>query len=438
MIRVLALCLLPLTAHAGVFPYTVTTTTLPNGVTLHVVPMKTPGVVAFGTWMSVGSRDEVDAGRTGFAHFFEHLMFLGTPTLSADERETRMLRMAGDDNAWTWLDETVYHTVLPAHALPELIKMEGDRFQNLTLTPEDVQREAGAVYGEFRKSESNPGFRLREAVWGTAFEQHTYHHTTIGYEADIAEMPTAWAYATEFMQRHYRPEKATVLAVGDVDPEEVRGWVEASYGSWSVPEVPDPPIAVEPAQTEQRRVHVPWPSATSPRLVMAWKIPESNPDLPEVAALELLDGLLLSDTGPLYKRLVIDEQLAYNVWGGRGDHVDPSLFSVSVLLRPESSLEAVEAIVLEEVEAMKVSVDTGALDRVREHARNAFLSSLDNPMSVFDALGWSLRRGGDATAIDRFQTHFSAATGEDVSAAATRFLVPEGLTVGTLAAEVSP
>ena len=127
-------------ATAGVFPYPVASHVLDNGLSVHVVPTPSEGVVSYYTWMNVGSRDEVDPGRTGFAHFFEHLMFLGTEKLSGDEREAALLTMAAEDNAWTWFDETVYHVTLAAPNLPRLIEMEADRFQGLVLTADDVQR----------------------------------------------------------------------------------------------------------------------------------------------------------------------------------------------------------------------------------------------------------------------------------------------------------
>ncbi|HMV67178.1 MAG TPA: pitrilysin family protein, partial [Myxococcota bacterium] len=233
------------TAHAGAFPYAVHTQTLDNGLQVVVVPMPSPGVAALGTWMRVGSRDEVDPGRTGFAHFFEHLMFLGTPSLSADERERELLRMGADDNAWTWFDETVYHVLVPSAALERLIRMEGDRFQHLTLTPEQVRRESGAVLGEYRKGRSDPGQRVTEALQGGAFRVHTYGHDTIGYEPDILAMPDAHAYAATFFSTYYRPERAMVLAVGDVDPEAVFAAVREGYGGWT-PGVAAPPPPAEP------------------------------------------------------------------------------------------------------------------------------------------------------------------------------------------------
>src|SRR5690606_28812999 len=149
-------------------------------------------------WVRVGSGHEVVPGRTGFAHFFEHLMFFGTEALPLEARERAVLRLGADENAWTWVDQTVYHAVLPARHLPRWSAMEADRFQRLALRPEDVRREAGAVHGEWRKSVASPDEQLYKALMATAFEAHPYGHDTIGLEADIAAMPESWADALDF------------------------------------------------------------------------------------------------------------------------------------------------------------------------------------------------------------------------------------------------
>jgi zinc protease len=418
-------------AAAGAFPYEVVSRTLDNGVAVHVVPMPSPGVVTFGTWMSVGSRDEVDPGRTGFAHFFEHLMFLGTPTLSGADRERALLRMGAEDNAWTWLDETVYHVTLPASDLETVIRMEADRFQHLQLTAEQVRREAGAVYGEFRKGRSNPDELLDEALHAAAFGVHTYGHSTIGYEADIQAMPEAWSYAGQFFASTYRPDRARVVVVGDVDPAAALAWVEAAYGSWRpAADPPRGPVA-EPDQTVVRRVSVPWPQAVPPRLRMGWRIPGSRPDDVDVVALSLVEQLLLSEVGSLRRRLVDDLGLAYTVGGGREDFVDPCLFVVAVDLKPGADVAQVEAIVQEEIARLRAGLEATALARLKQHARYAFLSALDEPAQVFMAFGWAARRGGP-DAVDRWFETFDRVGADEVAGAARRYLVDGRLTVATL------
>jgi predicted Zn-dependent peptidase len=115
-------------------PFEIHERTLPNGLSAIVVPMATPGVASCFVWMDVGSRDEVDAGRTGFAHFFEHLMFYGTPTLGREAREREILRLGAEENAWTWFDETVYHATLSKDAVPRYLEMQADLFQHIAST----------------------------------------------------------------------------------------------------------------------------------------------------------------------------------------------------------------------------------------------------------------------------------------------------------------
>lgn len=419
-------------AAAGAFPYEVVSRTLDNGVAVHVVPMPSPGVVTFGTWMSVGSRDELDPGRTGFAHFFEHLMFLGTPTLSGDARERALLRMGADDNAWTWLDETVYHVTLPASELETVIRMEADRFQHLQLTPDQVRREAGAVYGEFRKGRSNPDELLDEALHATAFGAHTYGHSTIGFETDIQAMPEAWSYAGQFFAANYRPDRARVFVVGDVDPAAALAWVESSYGAWRPADAPARAPVAEPPQVGARRVSVPWPAAVPPRIRFGWRIPGSRPDDVDVVALSLVEQLLLSEVGSLRRRLVDELGVAFSVGGGREDFVDPCLFVVAVDLKPGADVAQVEAIVREEVERLRGGVEGSALARLKQHARYAFLSALDDPLEVFMALGWAARRGGGTDAVDRWFETFDRIGPGEVAGAARRYLIDEGLTVATL------
>lgn len=419
-------------ADAAAFPYPVAERTLDNGLRVYVVPMSgSKGVAAVATWMSVGSRDEVDPGRTGFAHFFEHLMFHGTPTVSADARERELLRLGAEDNAWTWFDETVYHALLPTAGLERFFTIEGDRFQHLTLTPDGVAREAGAVYGEFRKGQADPYEVASARLGATAFTVHPYAHDTIGFEADIAAMPTGYDYAMAFFGAHYRPENAAVIVVGDVEPEPVFALVTAAYGGWTRATSPPAPIPAEPPQTAIRRAEIAWPTSASPLLMMGWRIAAFDADDPSAAALELAADLLLSSTGPLERRLVREEGLAYSVDGGADRAVDPGLFRVTVEAKQAADLPKIEAIVREELGRLAAGVAPAELDALRGHLRQQFRSSLDDPMTVLHVLGTSLRRDPDPAALDRYRDALDASSPEAVAAAAAQ-LVDARLSVVTL------
>jgi zinc protease len=421
-----------ISSQAGVFPFEVESEVLENGLTVHVIPMESPGVVAYYTWMNVGSRNEVDPGRTGFAHFFEHLMFYGTEALGREERERAILRLGMEENAYTNLDETVYHGVLPAHGLERYIEIQADLFQNLALTEDAVQREAGAVYGEFRKSQASTFRRLYSAVQATAFTEHTYGHSTLGHEADIADMPSAFGYARTFFDRYYRPELTTLLVVGDADPEAVFAQVRKHYGNWSPATQPPAPLPPEPDQTETRRIEVNWDAPTAARLVMAWKIPRHTNDTPEPAHLELASNILFAEVGRLQSRLVREEAIAYDVFGWRDASVDPGLFQVWVSLKDPAHREAAETIILEEIADIAAGIESETLEKARSHARYRFLTDLEDPSAVASVMGRMLRRDPNIDGLDNFYAHYDAATPEQVAATVARYLVPDTLTVGFL------
>jgi zinc protease len=424
-------------ARAAEFPYPIDHRTLDNGLQVYVVPMGavSEGVVALATWMAVGSRDEVEPGSTGFAHFFEHLMFHGTPTWPADRREKRLLELGLQENAWTWLDETVYHAVLPVGALEELVGMEADRFRNLSLQPEGVRREAGAVYGEFRKEQSDPSVALEARVRELAFGKHPYGHLTIGLEADIAQMPEGYERARAFFDRYYRPENALVLVVGDVEIEAAHALVAEHYGSWARGSKPAAPVPAEPAQTGPRRGSVAWSGPGGPRLTMAWRVPGYQPGSPGSAALQLAAGLLDAPTGELVKRLVRDEELADVVEVHHGLALDPGLLVIDVEAKQTRDLPRIEEVIREVVGGLARSVDPSALEVLRTHLRYRRLLSQDDPLAVLEFAGEILRRSSDPASVEQSMAQLAAVSAEQVAQAIQTTLIDSNLTLVTLLPE---
>jgi zinc protease len=422
------------------FPYEIHRKNLENGLTILAVPMETPNVANVRTWMAVGSRDELDPGRTGFAHFFEHLMFYDTKTVSRLERESLLKTMGAEENAWTWFDDTVYHATLSSTHVQKYIEIEGDRFQNLQLTDDMVRKEAGAVYGELRKSQASPVNRLYETIYSTAFTTHTYHHDTIGYEADIADMPSAYEYSSTFFSRYYRPNHAALIVVGDINPKDIFAWAESSYGSWSASETARPPIPQEPLQEESRIVHVEWPTPTAFQLAMAWKSPPYDPANRDFVTLNLLSSLLMGDIGPLERRLVREEKLAYSVYGDVDAFVDTGLFKIIVELKDPSHQEQAKQIIWEEIKAIQSDWKEAPnledrnlwFENTRSHDRYQDLTSLDTPDAVGSQLGWSWRRTGETNALDVFYKLYDTLTPADVSNVAKQYLKESTLTLVTL------
>ncbi len=215
--------------------------------------MPSHGLVTYYTVVRTGSRDEVEPGKSGFAHFFEHMMFRGTKKYPGPEYDRIVTAIGADSNASTTDDFTMFHMTIAKEDLEKVIEIESDRFQNLSYGKPAFQTEAGAVYGEYRKDITNPFMLLEEKLMNRAYDAHTYKHTTMGFEADIKAMPEAYDYSLSFFRRFYRPENVVIMVVGDVDPKAVFALIRKYYGDWK--KGYDPPKITRRTAANRRAPH---------------------------------------------------------------------------------------------------------------------------------------------------------------------------------------
>src|SRR5215813_4308639 len=185
-----------------IFPYQHDIDDLQNGLRLITVPTEYPGLVALYIVVRAGSRNEVEAGKSGFAHLFEHMMFRGTDRFSPEKYDEILKRAGADHNAYTTDDYTAYHTTFSKEDLETVLDLEADRFQNLKYPIETFQTETRAVLGEYNKNSANPISKVFEVLRDTAFDVHTYKHTTMGFLRDVENMPTMYDYSLEFFRRY--------------------------------------------------------------------------------------------------------------------------------------------------------------------------------------------------------------------------------------------
>lgn len=414
------------------FPFPVHERTLPNGLKTIVIPMDAGGLVSYYSVVRTGSRDEYEAQRTGFAHFFEHMMFRGSENFPAEAYNEAVTRMGADTNAFTSSDLTAYYLTFAAEDLEQVIVMEADRFQRLEYAEQAFKDESGAVYGEYRKSLASPGFALHEKTVETAFSQHTYGHTTIGYEADIALMPTLYEYSWAFWNRYYRPENVVLLVVGSVDPERVFTLVLRHYAAWERGYVP-PSITPEPPQTAERRVDVSFRGRTPPMLRAAYKFDAYDPADKNVLAATLLAELAFGETSDLAKKLVLDEQRLLSLRANAALSRDPYLFTIDATIKSEADIDAVLAEIDRTAARFREQlVDAEKLARVKSQARYGFLMSLDAAGRIAGRLARFIALTGGVDAIDTHFATLDAVTPEDVRRAAQRYLVSERRTVAVL------
>jgi zinc protease len=247
-----------LRAQSGdILPFKATETTLANGLKLIIVPTGFPNLVSIQIPVQVGSRNEVEPGKSGFAHFFEHLMFRGTPnTPAATFRET-MAKAGARDNAGTGNDRTTYYATFAKEHLESIVALYADMFQHLDYSEADFKTEARAVLGEYNKNSADPTQKLFEAMRDRFYQVHPYKHTTMGFIADIENMPAQYEHSKLFFQRWYRPQYTTIIVAGDVTAEEVRPLIEKYWGGWNAGGPPPVKIPAEPPPAGPKYVHVP-------------------------------------------------------------------------------------------------------------------------------------------------------------------------------------
>ena len=201
--------------HTDILPFEALEETLANGLRVIIVPTGFPNLVSIQIPIQAGSRNEVEPGKSGFAHFFEHMMFRGTPRFSPDAYQDIVTRTGARQNAYTTDDYTNYHLTFAKEDLETVLDLESDRFMNLEYAEADFKTEARAVLGEYNKNSADPLNKLMEVQRENAFTTHTYKHTTMGFIADIENMPNQFAYSHTFFERWYRPEYATVIVAGE-------------------------------------------------------------------------------------------------------------------------------------------------------------------------------------------------------------------------------
>ena len=420
---------------ADAFPFPVDEKVFDNGLRAYAVHYDSPGLVAYYSVVRTGSRNEVEPGKSGFAHFFEHMMFRGTDKLSQDAYNDVIKSIGADSNAYTSEDLTVYHILAGKSALPKIVEIEADRFQNLKYAQPDFEKEARAVLGEYNKGASNPMQKMYEALYDNAFAKHTYKHTTIGFLRDIEEMPKQFAYSRQFFDRYYRPDNVTLLVVGDVDTEATWKLIEQNYGTWK-PGPPRPVVPAEPPQAKEKRVALGWKGATLPMLMMGFHAPgfsTTNVDLP---ALDVLAELMFAERAPLYKRLVIAEQKVETLMGSNDAHVDPNLFTVLARLKKPEDLGAVEKDISAEFERLaRDGVDEKTLAQVLSHVKYGFAGQLATADKTANVAAQFVALTGHLDAINSYFALYDKVTPADVKRVAHQYFQPANRTVVTVKAD---
>ena len=421
-----------LMAAEKIFPYPYVQEDLPNGLRLITIPTDYPNLVSLYIVVGTGSRNEVEPGKSGFAHLFEHLMFRGTAEFPAERYQAEMQKAGAASNAYTSDDLTAYHTTFSKEDLPLILSMEADRFAHLAVPPELFKTETLAVLGEYNKNSANPEEKLFEVLRETAFHTHTYQHTTMGFLKDIEAFPNEYDYSRQFFDRYYRPEYTTIIVAGDVDPKRVRSLIDERWGAWKRGDY-KPEIPAEPPQDGPRTAHVDWSTTTLPWIAVAYRGPAYTDSSEETAALDAIARLGFGATSPLYQKLVIDEQKVDDIGADPPNHVDPELFSVLARVKKAADMPAVQQLMMATAEGFAAApVDAKKLEDLKAHMRYEFAMRMNNSEAIAGTVARYVALRRTPETIDRYYEAYAKLTPADIQNAAKKYLIEKNRTVVTL------
>ena len=411
---------------------------LPNGLKVIVVPTGFPNIVSLQIPVQTGSRNEVEPGKSGFAHFFEHMMFRGTKEYPPERYQEILTQVGARQNAYTTDDFTNYHTTFSKDDLELMLKVEADRFQHLSYDEAAFKTESRAVLGEYNKNSANPLYKLDEEQRNRAYTTHTYKHTTMGFIKDIEDMPNQYAYSRSFFDRWYRPEHTTVIVAGDVTAEKVIPLVEKYWASWK-PGSTKAVIPQEPPAKGPVYAHVTWPSPTLPWVSVAFHGPAFSDVQKDYAALDILMDLEFGETSDLYKKLVETEQKVDQLLADSGGNQDPSLVTVYARVKkPEDAVPVRDQILATYAAALAAPPDAKRLAEAKSNARYSFARRLDNTETIAATLARFVRYSRSYGTVNRLQRVYDSLTPEDVQAAAKKYFTDSNLVVATLSRDAFP
>ena len=431
--------LCPLAVAGAAEPTLAQQFTLSNGMTLIVKPDRRSPTAVHMLWVRVGSMDEVD-GTSGVAHVLEHMMFKGTHSVKAGDFSRRVAAMGGRENAFTSKDYTGYFQSIPAARLADVMQLEADRFANNTWSDEEFRKELEVVKEERRlRTEDNPHARLYEVMDATAFMASPYRRPIVGWMSDLDAMTPQDARA--FFQAWYTPANAAVLAVGDVDVEQVRVWAEKYYGTIPQRTLSPRKPREEPEQLGLRRIQFKAP-AEQAYVALAFKVPSLTTDAlasdtpDDALALTVLAAVLSGHDGARLPRAltqaknhVADSVGSWYGLSGRG----PQLFHLYGVPATGKTAAQVELALREQVSKVaREGVSEAELQRVKNQWVAAEVYKLDSVFNQARELGVGWINGFAPESQARLLERLRGVSAQQVKAVAAKYFGDDALTVATL------
>ena len=404
---------------------TISEFTLTNGLKVVVIPDRRTPVVTHMIWYRVGSADETP-GKSGLAHFLEHLMFKGTATNPPGHFSQMLAEMGGQENAFTSHDYTAYFQRVARSKLETVMAFEADRMTGLVLSEAGVLSERDVVLEERRmRTDNDPSAQLYEAAQAALYTNHPYGRPVIGWEHEIRQLNREQALA--FYRRFYAPENAILVLAGDVDADAARTLAEKTYGKIARgAAAPERVRPLEPEPRAHRRVTLADARVQQPSFSRYYVVPSQTTAKPgEAEAIDVLAHLLGSGTlSRLYRALVVDQGIAAGAGAWyMSTSLDASRFGIYASPRPDVSLEALEAAVDAVIaEVATNGVTESELSRAKIRLIADVVYAQDSQATLARIYGAALTTGLSVEKVKSYPERIRAVSAADVRAAAATWL----------------
>ncbi len=402
--------------------------TLANGLQVLVLEEHSAPLVCSYIWYRVGLRNEPE-GEAGITHFLEHMAFKGTPTMSGREMDRLVTQKGGYLNGFTSMDYTAYVETLPSDSLDLALRIESDRMANCLLNADDLESEKGVVLSEFEGAENDPSFLLTRKVMAAQFPGQPYGRQVLGEKADLRALTREKVLS--YYRRHYAPNNAVLVVVGDVKAAEVFAKADQYFGKIPRGEPPAPAANPGRGATGERRVNLEVPGRTS-YLQVVYEVPPI--DHPDHVVLEVIQNLLSGGrTSRLYRALV-DSGLASQAGCWDYENPQPTAFMFQAALRPGVKHEQVEQALDAVIEELKSEpVGDRELAKAKNQTKAHFIYAGDGVSKLAQQIGY-YHIISSYHYLEQFPDRVDAVTAEEVRRVARKYFRPENRTVGWLVA----
>ena len=402
-------------------PLVYTTRTLPNGLRVYALPDTSTANVAVEVIYDVGAKND-PAGRSGFAHMLEHLMFKSTRDMVPEQLDRLTEDVGGINNASTHDDFTNYYEVVPANHLERLVWAEAERMGSLVVEPTVFASERHVVEEELRQGEARPYGKLFQTYLpAISYTVHPYARSPIG---SIADLDTATIDDIRaFHATYYRPDNAVLVVAGNFKPADLDRWVDRYFGPIATPSRPIPRVTVtEPPRTAARATTVYAATTPLPAVAISYAVPPSRS--PDDAALSVLDAILSAgEASRLYETMVYRDQLATNAGSQLGDRHDTGSLVVYAIMAGGKSVADGEAALRREVARLRdAPVSAAELDDAKNQLLTTAIKARETALGRAEAIAEAIIVDGDAASADRSLARLAAVTAADVQRVARQYL----------------